>query len=476
MPKVPLITGAYTARSVIAEAQRCINLYIEKNPDEDAVFPFTHYPTPGLEFLASGGGAPPSPPAPPPGVVTWNPLDMTVNGVLDVTRLMYSQATDELGAVRAQYPRNVGKWYWEVNQNGPANGTRAWVGVSDIADSISAVATRGGPFSLYYETNVESGEFSIAGTIYENFNLSIATGGRVAFALDIPNLLLWISLTGGSPFGWNTAPQWNGELGFGDPGTNVNGVGTANRWVTVAPGTAPGASAPVLWFTTKPTGDVRATLYPEAADFEGPIPTGFSAPGPMVWNSVAPTVLSNADRTITLPAGTAVTAISGSLLKVLATGSHSSGKWYYEIGVEENGSTALLGLGFLGVGTSSIFDGGAYVPNASDLVSGAGVGAGWAGGDFVSTNNPVVLPGHRWGIADDRDNNRWWIRDLGARPDLGRGGIDISLIKSSGLLTPSSGNEFTGFLGTADFGAQTFAGTLPSGFTNGWGFAGGVVP
>ncbi|CAG9255991.1 hypothetical protein [Paraburkholderia caribensis] len=45
--KLPLITGAYEARSLIASAQRCVNLYPEANPT-DSEFPTTHYPTPGL--------------------------------------------------------------------------------------------------------------------------------------------------------------------------------------------------------------------------------------------------------------------------------------------------------------------------------------------------------------------------------------------------------------------------------------------
>lgn len=49
--KVNLTTGAYTSRSLIASAQRCVNLYPEKNP-EDAPFPFTYYPTPGLVKIA----------------------------------------------------------------------------------------------------------------------------------------------------------------------------------------------------------------------------------------------------------------------------------------------------------------------------------------------------------------------------------------------------------------------------------------
>jgi hypothetical protein len=45
--KQPLLTGAYQARSLIASAQRCVNLYLEQNP-ADSEFPTTHYPTPGL--------------------------------------------------------------------------------------------------------------------------------------------------------------------------------------------------------------------------------------------------------------------------------------------------------------------------------------------------------------------------------------------------------------------------------------------
>lgn len=52
---VPLLVGAYEARSVIADAQRCVNLYPEINP-KDSEEPVTHYPTPGLEAL----GTPPA--------------------------------------------------------------------------------------------------------------------------------------------------------------------------------------------------------------------------------------------------------------------------------------------------------------------------------------------------------------------------------------------------------------------------------
>jgi len=53
MPGIKLIGGYYNARSLIANAQRCVNLYPEKN-QEDSPWPYTQYPTPGLTWLAQG--------------------------------------------------------------------------------------------------------------------------------------------------------------------------------------------------------------------------------------------------------------------------------------------------------------------------------------------------------------------------------------------------------------------------------------
>lgn len=50
--RVPLLSGAYSTRSIIASAQRCCNLYVEKNAP-DSVAPTTHYPTPGLTKLGT---------------------------------------------------------------------------------------------------------------------------------------------------------------------------------------------------------------------------------------------------------------------------------------------------------------------------------------------------------------------------------------------------------------------------------------
>jgi hypothetical protein len=50
--RLPLIGGAYSTRSIIASAQRCVNLYPEVNR-KDALTPTTHYQRPGLRPLSN---------------------------------------------------------------------------------------------------------------------------------------------------------------------------------------------------------------------------------------------------------------------------------------------------------------------------------------------------------------------------------------------------------------------------------------
>jgi hypothetical protein len=51
LPQIKLVGGYYQAKSLIADAQRCLNLYPEQNA-QDAPFPFTNYLTPGVRRLS----------------------------------------------------------------------------------------------------------------------------------------------------------------------------------------------------------------------------------------------------------------------------------------------------------------------------------------------------------------------------------------------------------------------------------------
>jgi hypothetical protein len=57
MDRIPLIGGSYVARSIIANAQRCVNLFPESNT-RDAMAPVTHYQRPGYLPLVQGPMAP----------------------------------------------------------------------------------------------------------------------------------------------------------------------------------------------------------------------------------------------------------------------------------------------------------------------------------------------------------------------------------------------------------------------------------
>ena len=54
--RLTLIGGSYTARGLIANAQRCINLFPEEN-QKDSPVPFTHYQRPGFTPLVTGAEA-----------------------------------------------------------------------------------------------------------------------------------------------------------------------------------------------------------------------------------------------------------------------------------------------------------------------------------------------------------------------------------------------------------------------------------
>lgn len=54
MPRLALTGGAYQARSVIASAQRCLNLFAEPLPQQTGeLSQFAHYPTPGTKLLGT---------------------------------------------------------------------------------------------------------------------------------------------------------------------------------------------------------------------------------------------------------------------------------------------------------------------------------------------------------------------------------------------------------------------------------------
>lgn len=409
---------------------------------------------------------PPTPP-PTPGFVTWNPDDISPTGSLDPLLLSLSNSTTDPCGVRALYPRGTGLYYWEVIAT--AVSTSSWFGVADSSISISSV-TSVGTGTLAVFNWAEGANVIINGVNAPAINMPI--GDPWAIAVNLGAKRFWVRNIGLDPvYGWNTGPHWSNN---GNPATPANGVSTSTQWSSGSPGTAPGASVPSCNFFSAPTGNAQLTLHSTVGDFYGVIPSGFSAPpAPLVWGGAPPLVLSNGGKTATLAAGT---VISGGGVLMHATGaSNSSGKWYYEFTVNLSGG-APLDFGFLAFGTGSTYVGG-FVPNNSDLLVFQGGTQGWAAGDFTGSPLNAPVDGHRWAVCDDRVNNLWWIRDLGADPVNNLGGMDMTGVFVGTELLPAGAAHVIGLLNTVNFGwTPALIGPVPTGFTNGWAYPGGIVP
>jgi hypothetical protein len=130
--EIPLLSGAYSSQSYISSAQRSINVYPEKNPDNiKAPAPFTHYARPGL--LALGNG----PPAPGPG------------------RCLYRTTKGDLYAVVAQAVYYIDpNWTWTLIGNLL---TAATTPVSIADNGVNALIVDNSPFG--YSINLATRAF-----------------------------------------------------------------------------------------------------------------------------------------------------------------------------------------------------------------------------------------------------------------------------------------------------------------------------
>lgn len=154
--RVPLTGGAYAARSLIANAQRCVNLYVEPNP-QGAAAPATHYQTPGLTLLSA-------PPA------------------ADVGRCVYRATTGQLFVV-------VGAAVYAVSAAG------AWQQIGSIAYST-------GPVSI-----ADNGTSAF-----------IVDGSSAGFIVDLPSLVM-SQCTDPAFYGADRVDYVDGYFVFNQPGT-----------------------------------------------------------------------------------------------------------------------------------------------------------------------------------------------------------------------------------------------------------------
>lgn len=194
--KAPLTIGAYEARSVLASAQRSVNLYMEPNP-KDSPFPFMLYPMPGISTVAV---------AEPSTVGGWRGLYWATNDKL------YGVCGDTLYAI-------------SEGMNLTALGQMiSYQGIVHMVDNGTTLIAVDGTTNGY-QVNLEDDSFSLInqGSFYGGDYIDMVDG---YFVLNRPGTNQWyISLNNQASF---DATDFASKNGFPD---RVVGVGVARRYL-----------------------------------------------------------------------------------------------------------------------------------------------------------------------------------------------------------------------------------------------------
>jgi hypothetical protein len=153
-----------------------------------------------------------------------------------------------------------------------------------------------------------------------------------------------------------------------------------------------------------------------------------------------------------------------------------AGKWYVEFtcnavsgnvdGVGVTNSSAGYSGGFLGSDAGATWG---YFTNGNVVNGNSAVGA---------VNNTTYGAGDVIGVAIDLDNNKiWWRKNTGSwigtsgtpNPATNTSGFSATNLMANNMRAyPIVNNSGAAAKFTANFGAASFTGTVPSGFTSGW--------
>jgi len=201
------------------------------------------------------------------------------------------------------------------------------------------------------------------------------------------------------------------------------------------------------------------------------------------WNGTSPsyTTWNPADQgpQTVLSGGNLTATTSGVMASVRSIGSQSSGKFYFE--------TTWTGATFnLATNAGPSVANSSATPGSSGFAGDTGSvgpvlnnGAIWNNNANSGINIGAVSAGNVICCAVDLDakliwfrlNNGNWNGSGTANPATGTGGVSISWLSSAAFVRASTQSASTTC--TANFGASTFAFSVPSGFTSGWPLGGG---
>lgn len=173
---------------------------------------------------------------------------------------------------------------------------------------------------------------------------------------------------------------------------------------------------------------------------------------------------------ITLSGGNLVaTNTTDNAATVRATVGKSSGKWYWEITTTGHANQGwLFGIADATTSISGGITLGGFAKSAS-IQSGTSLIRA-TGGPTADTLTVVdSANGMIWGLALDMDNGRVYIRRNGVWQNSGgpAAGTGFFAHDLSGTFYPAQGLFWNNMVATANFGATTFAHSVPTGFTSG---------
>lgn len=259
--QLPLLSGAYESRSVIASAQRCVNLYPEVNQRETFMLMpqlggsatmLTHYPTPGLTLKASA-----------PITAPWRCLYAANNGTLygvcgpHVYAISNAWALTLLGTISTSvgYVSMADNGITLIVIDGSANGwtiTLANNAFSRLIDSTGSFV--GSTFAAYLDTfmlfnkpNSQAFYTSLSNTL--NFDpLYIANKTGYAdnlVALAVVQRQIWL-------LGEKTTEIWNDSGSPSFPFAIVPGAFIQHG--CLAPGSVVTQDVNVFWLAKDPQG------------------------------------------------------------------------------------------------------------------------------------------------------------------------------------------------------------------------------
>jgi hypothetical protein len=214
--KVALTNGAYSAKSLVAEAQRSINLYGEKNP-QDSPFPFTYYLSPGLTVLATA--------EPPIMEAGWRGMWMASNGSA------YGVCGSTVYAISSN---------WALTTLGAISTTSGKVSITDNGTSLVLVDGS----ATGYQVQLSNNAFTSLGSAQ-----SFMGGNTIDFVdgflvLNVPNENQWYSsLVNEVSF---NADYFASKDGFSD---TLVGLMVAKRYIYLF-----GKSTTEVWYDFGPQG------------------------------------------------------------------------------------------------------------------------------------------------------------------------------------------------------------------------------